>query len=192
MNPWLGPIALVRTWHSIDVDVCRKIPLNLARRDSLISGAINPVVYPIRTEMVAWAKMNPGQIYVLEHPGYGNQGSATSSYLRTIANYKAHLTTCSIYGFALRKIIETVAMGSIPVTNLPDTDRLPWIDKALWRLPANLSAREIAWQLRDAAHSWTIGERLDFAKLAALYDYRLRGLHLDAAISRFRKTGREE
>ena len=72
---------------------------------------------------------------LLEHPGYGNPGSQVETYVKALREYRVHLATASKYGFALRKIIESVAIGCTPVTNLPTYDVLPEIDGALKRIP---------------------------------------------------------
>jgi hypothetical protein len=100
----------------------------------MVSGAASNA-YPLRQRVIRDA-LDLG-VDVLRHPGYGNQGPRTPEYMRHLAGYKVHVATASMYGFALRKIIESVAMGCTVVTDLPAYDVLPEIDGALVQGPAD-------------------------------------------------------
>jgi hypothetical protein len=54
-----------------------------------------------------------------------------------------HVATASSYHFALRKIIESVACGCTPVTNLPAYDVLPEIDPVLVRIDDDATEAQI-------------------------------------------------
>ncbi len=173
---FLKTIPLVRTYHTVDRDVCDQIRMNGQRRQALISGAVSPA-YPLRRRIVHHAS-HIG-VEVLRHPGYGNGGSSTPAYLQAIAQYKVHVTTCSAYQFALRKIIESVAMGATPVTDLPDWDVLPEIDGALVRVQPNDSNWTIGYTVRKAAEDWRLDERMEWAHRARqFYDFRAMGRRL--------------
>lgn len=181
-SPWLNEYQLIRTYHSVDADVCRDICLTNSRRKGLISGALNPYVYPLR-QMVHDNAERLG-LSVQGHPGYNNKGCHTNEYLRMLSTYRVHVATASTYGFALRKIIESVAMGCAPITDLPVYDVLPEIDEALVRVPQKCSLDTIAAAINKADREWDLNRAVHFSKLAqAWYDYRAIGQRLSEKIT---------
>lgn len=134
--PWLGggsgqhPDTL-RTYHTVDADA---VPRNWPkkRQDWLVSGAMIKRVYPMRR--TAKALVGPFGGSLLPHPGYGLKGWRTPGFLQELAKYKVHVCTASVYGYLLRKIIESTACGCVVVTNLPEWDRVPGIDENLVRV----------------------------------------------------------
>ena len=92
---------------------------------------------------------------VLRHPGYGNRGAVTPAYCRELARYRVSVATASMYGFALRKIIEAVAVGCTVITDLPAYDVLPEIDAALIRVPSTINPPDFAAVIRDAVAAGT-------------------------------------
>jgi len=187
VSPWLQNYPLIRTYHTVDSQLVESIPMSADRKRALVSGAINPQVYPLRTLAVACARTIGAD--VLQHPGYSNQGCSTGNYLRTLAGYKVHVATASKFGFALRKIIESVAMGTTPVTDLPSYDVLPGIDSSIVRIPSSATVSQLKDAVEHAADSWSLEQRMEFAKVAReLYDFRVMGARLDAAIVKDRVT----
>jgi len=182
LSPWLAKYQLLRGYHTIDTDFVSKIPITTERYYAVGSGAMNATVYPLR--VMAQRNRNTLGLKWLAHPGYHNNATHTRNYLTTIAQYKVHLATASAYGFALRKIIESVAVGTTVVTNLPEYDRLPEIDEALVRVPDNIMLSTLRDVIATAAENWDLGRALHYAnKARAFYDYRIAGLRLDSAIA---------
>lgn len=185
-SPWASEYSLIRTYHTVDACLCDAIlPLHAigkrSRRRGLVSGANNPDVYPIR----AMARKHARYLSIddLKFPGYGNHGCKTPEYLFDLSGYKVHVATASIYGAALRKIIESVAMGTKVVTDLPQSDPLPYIDEALVRIPQSCTVRELKDAIDRAEAEWNPESAEFFAERArAWYDYRAAGVRLDAAI----------
>jgi hypothetical protein len=174
--------AQVRTYHTVDADLVRSIPLDGERRRGIVTGATGVGVYPLRQRVFegAAALGIDGQ----GHPGYGNKGCDTARYLRQLAGYKVHVATASRFGFALRKIIESVALGCTPVTDLPAFDVLPEIDEVLVRVPSRISIDDLRGVIDEAERSWDLERALALsAKACAYYDYRVMGARLDAALA---------
>jgi hypothetical protein len=178
---WLQGKALIRTYHSVNVADLDPIDLRRPRGGAVVSGAVSKS-YPLRQRVVR-DKALLG-IDVLKHPGYGNAGSTTPAYLRHIARYKVHIATASMFGFALRKMIESVAVGCTVITDLPAFDVLPAIDGALIRVKPTIGLRELRTVISDQLRFWDLDERLEWsAKARDFYDYRSIGRTLDLAIA---------
>jgi hypothetical protein len=180
--PWLADYRRIRTYHSVDADLVGGLDLTASRKRAVVSGARNPNVYPLRESVIVHA----GRLGldVLPHPGYSNRGNRTPEYLRRLSGYRLSVATASVYGFALRKIIEAVACGCTPVTNLPDYDVLPAIDDALVRVSDDASLEEIGDALAYADRQWELEERLYFvSRVLEFYGYRAMGERLDRDIA---------
>lgn len=178
LNPWMMGYPTIRTYHSVD-GMLRRETVN--RKRAVVSGALSGV-YPLRQMAV----LNAGRLglAILRHPGYSNRGSRTADYLKEISGYKVHVATASRFGFALRKIIESVLVGTTPVTDLPEYDVLPGIDKALVRVSPTVSVAELRAAIDYAERTWNVDERRQYAEAAArLYDFRATGKALDSAIA---------
>lgn len=180
--PFLRKYPLLRTYHTVDMALASSIDLAQSRKRALVSGAVSQV-YPLR--QMAFQHAGTLGLTTLPHPGYSNKGSKTPEYLKTLARYRVHVACSSAYGFALRKIIESVAMGCTPVTDLPDYDVLPEIDKALIRVSAGVSLVQLRRAIDSADAGWNLDERLHYAKHAQeFYGHRHMGLrlteHIDA------------
>lgn len=174
--PWLQAVPLVRTYHSVDADDLARIPLTIERRAVVVSGALSKA-YPLRQRVVRDSHVLG--VDVIPHPGYGNRGARTPDYCRTLAGYKVSIATASMYGFALRKIIEAVAVGCTVITDLPALDVLPEIDGALVRVKPTIGTAEIAGVIAEAVTAWDPLERAAWAARArAFYDYRAIGRRL--------------
>lgn len=181
--PWLQivcpDVPLIRTYHSIDRTLVDALPPPAPTRYAAVSGAVSHV-YPLRTRVVTG---NMPGMTVLPHPGYGNQGTASHTYLATLADFRVHVATASCFDFALRKIIETAAVGTTPVTDLSTADRLPEIDDALVRVPSGIGCDELQAIVAAAAARWT-PESAQVLRSATCewYDYRAVGARLSAAL----------
>ena len=84
-----------------------------------------------------------------------------------------------MYGFALRKIIEGVAVGCTVITDLPAYDELPMIDGALVRVKPTINPPELASVIVAAVDGWDpIARAIWAARARAFYDYRALGRRL--------------
>lgn len=179
---YLQSYKLVRTYHSVDLSDIPEFRPGAQRRDACGSGAVLGEVYPLRSRVSA----RPSEFGLdwLRHPGYQNEkGPATPFYLRFLNNYKVSLATSSSYGFALRKIIEGVACGCAVITDLPQYDVLPEIDRALIRIKPTISDLELKLLIRETVENWDEGGRRLWADRAkAYYDYRAMGTRLSQAL----------
>jgi hypothetical protein len=180
-GPWLVGRPLVRTYHSIAAEDVAGVPLDGARQPAIVSGALAKC-YPLRQRVVRdAAKLG---IEVLRHPGYGHAGTHTPQYLRILAHYRVHIATASTFGFALRKIIESVAMGCTVVTDLPAYDVLPEIDGALVRVRPEIGTAELKTVIDQAIGDWDYETRLGWAMRARwFYDVAAIGARLDRTIA---------
>jgi hypothetical protein len=192
LAPWVRSVQLVRTYHAMDPATYPPLNLNRPGRETLLSGALNACVYPLRTAADQWTRtLQLHGVSRLPHPGYHANGTTSAGYLRQLNQYRVHLATASAYGFALRKIIESVACGCTPVTTLPAEDVLPEIDAALVRVPHNMTAEQLGGVLRATAEAWQPERAEHFANLARQrYDYRRVYGELAADIHRLYATRR--
>lgn len=174
VSPWLAQYRLMRTWHTIDAErCCELLQSEEPRKNCVVSGANHPAVYPLRSLVVR--KAHKIGFDVLTHPGYEIRRCDSARYQSELAKYKVHLATASIYGFSLRKIIETVAVGTVPITNLPAYDELPEIDGALHRVDSNIATSSLKLIAQDLAERWNSPERLEWARRCwDFYDWRVR------------------
>jgi hypothetical protein len=178
--PWLAAVPLIRTYHSVDADDLARIPETIERRAVVVSGALSKA-YPLRQRVFRDSRVLG--IDCVPHPGYGNRGARTPAYCRTIAGYKVAIATASMYGFALRKIIEAVAVGCTVITDLPAADVLPEIDGALVRVKPTIGSPELAGVIVDAVQAWDpLTSAAWAARARAFYDYRAIGRRLSTAL----------
>lgn len=185
--PYLRQKHLIRTYHTLDANL---VPdFSMANRGGvLLSGAISPA-YPLRSNILRHGRRWIPNMTVISHPGYHVNGSATPKYLQTLSHYKVAICTASMYGYALRKIIEATACGCRVVTDLPVDEVLPEIDGNLIRVPSDINMREIGQVVRQALVGYEPGRQERFAKQAkAFYDYRVMGQRLVQDISNMAKT----
>jgi hypothetical protein len=177
---WLKAVPQIRTYHSIDADQIAGIRFTGDRRAAVVSGALS-TAYPLRQRTVRDAAVLG--VDVIPHPGYGNRGARTPDYCRTLAGYKVSIATASMYGFALRKIIEAVAVGCTVITDLPAYDVLPEIDGAVIRVPATIDPAELARVITTAVATWSLEERAYWMTRAlAWYDARAIGRRLSTLL----------
>ena len=185
LAPYSRKRHYVRTWHSLDPD---QLPeFDHARiKTALLSGATSKIAYPLRTRLFE-APLKYTQ--KLLHPGYHANGSATESYLKTLNQFRVAVCTCSVYGYALRKIIEATACGCRVVTDLPPDETLPEIDGNLIRISPDTPADTVDELCRLAAAEWDAEQQLEYRRRAVLfYNYRRRGKELAEAIEALRQT----
>lgn len=176
LSPWLTGYTRVRTYHTIDAKLALSVPMGGQRKRAVVTGARSNV-YPLRKRVFQHGRAHG--IDVVPHPGYGNAGASTPAYLRLLAGYKVHVATASRYGFALRKIIESVAMGCTPVTDLPEHDVLPEIDGALVRVRASDGLQGVLDAVEMADSAWNPSDAAEWARKAShRYDYRVQGCAL--------------
>ena len=184
---------IVRTYHSVDKDyimpLLDKNMIDSVRRDKgIVSGAINKQVYPQRTSIILDLKQLIGdkgnRIDTYMHPGYGMKGAMTPQYLDELTKYKVSICTCSKYQFALRKIMEAVSCGCICLTNLPQWDELPVIDKYLVRFSMGDNSKDIIKLAEEYIDKWYDKNYVDIAReCMEYYDYNNIGRILNENIT---------
>jgi hypothetical protein len=178
--PWLSGMRLIRTYHSVDAATIAKLNLTKQRNRGIVTGAVSDV-YPLRRS--AFNNAAELGIDAIAHPGYGNNGCHTPGYLARLTGYRVHVATASRYHFALRKIIESVACGCTPVTNLPAYDRLPEIDEVLVRVPDNISVQDLKSAIDSAEQAWDADRAVYFSRKACeFYDWAAAGHRLNRSI----------
>lgn len=184
LAPYVRSEHLVRTWHSIDPAVVPEFRRG-ERRSCLVSGALSRV-YPLRTRLAREAARIGAD--VLQHPGYHRRGCETPKYIETLAGYKVAVCTSSIYGYALRKIVEATAAGCAVITDLPVDEVMPEIDGNLHRVEPDLSTGVVARIVADLDRKWdpVVQRRFSDAALA-WYNWRSVGERLAADIESMRR-----
>lgn len=187
LSSFTRPQHLIRTYHSIDSSLIPEF--NFKRRRCLLSGAIS-TVYPLRQRLVeaAEALLLPDTDY-LRHPGYHRRGTITPKFLNLLNRYKVSICTSSIFGYSLRKIIESVACGCIVITDLPHDDFLPGIDRGLVRVGNDTTVEEISEMLPELYESYNYDKQYFLAETAKnFYDYHASGIRLHDDIENMRKN----
>lgn len=187
LAPYVRREHLVRTWHSVNPsDVPEYSPHG--REMCLLSGAINAEVYPFRTRLHASVRKMPG-VHFLPHPGYHARGHRTPDYLEVLSRYRVSICTASIYGYTLRKIIESTACGCRVLTDLPPDDILPEIDGNLVRISPEASVEEVYETVRKMDGEYDAERQRQFAERAVgFYDFWRRGRELASAIEELRRV----
>lgn len=177
---WDLECKTARIYHSIDKT---KIPIVRKTKNAIISGALGAEIYPHRTFMTERA--TEYGLDTLPHPGYHNHKCYTDDYIQTLAQYKVSVSTCSVWNFSLRKIIEAVACGCVCITNLPEWDILPGIDSCLVRFNNKMKWSEIKDLIRHEVEHYDSEKAWCYQKIAMnIYDYRVQGMLLNEAIIR--------
>lgn len=175
---------LIRTWHTIDRDLVP--PFSGDRKGCLLSGALS-VAYPLRQRLFKHASELKDTM-ILRHPGYHCRGCATPAYLKTLSKYKVAICTSSIYGYALRKIIEATVCGCRVITDLPKDEVLPEIDGNLIRVSPEATVAEVNQALTKAYDCWSHWTQLTYVEeTKKRYDYRVEGTSLAQAIEDMRR-----
>lgn len=181
--PYVRIQHLVRTYHSLD---SKLVPdFNYDRRKCFLSGAVSGA-YPLRRKLA----IDCALLYhteFLSHPGYHRDGCTTARYLETLNRFKVAICTSSIYGYALRKIIEATACGCRVITDLPVEEVLPHIDNNLIRVSSEISIPEINTVIQKALESYCYEEQKEYATWAkSWYDYGAVGKRLAQDIETIR------
>jgi hypothetical protein len=188
---WLRPEHCIRVYHSVDRDDVPEFSAD-NRRGILLSGAIDLQIYPLRWALRSyWRRNNRNEsgVTLRSHPGYNARGSHTPQFLRDLSTFKVSICTSSIFGYSLRKIIESVACGCVTVTNLPIDDVLPEIDDALVRIPNDMPAAEVFNLCRRLELEYDADLRREFARRALeFYDWRASGRRMCNEIESLRKN----
>ena len=190
LAPYTRPEHLIRTYHTVRPErVPTYSPLRLDK--ALLSGATGSV-YPVRTTLVNKKKRNPNSLKCIEylpHPGYHAKGTDTDNYLKTLSRYKVAICTASIYGYALRKLIEATACGCRVITDLPSDEILPGIDENLVRITPTTSLETIVGIVEQEIKSYDPDRQERLAERAKdTYDYRRVGAKLVSDIEALRRS----
>lgn len=183
--PFLRREHIVRTWHSVDPAA---VPAFQWRDGAgILSGAVSGA-YPLRSRLALAA--NNGQLKHIrhhKHPGYHRAGCYTPEYLRALSMFRVSVCTSSRFGYAVRKIVESVAAGCVVVTDLPSDDVLPEIDGNLVRVDPDISPARVDALVGDLAATWDADRQREWAARALrYYDYRALGKRLAADIETLR------
>ena len=185
--PYVRREHLVRTYHSLDPALVPEYGSVPRRSEALLSGAVSGV-YPLRTRLINNIERLHIAKYV-KHPGYHRAGCATPGYLKTLAEYRVAICTSSIYGYALRKIVEATACGCRVITDLPVDEVLPEIDGNLTRVAVDISVREMRRLLKDLCETYRPETQRAYAERAKTwYDYRATGQRLAQDIETLRTS----
>lgn len=186
LAPYTRSQHLIRTYHSVDSS---KVPPYRAirRHGCLLSGAVSNA-YPLRQRLFKEVASLP-YTTPYRHPGYHRNGSATPRFLHTLSKYRVAICTASMYGYALRKLIEATACGCVVVTDLPSDEVLPEIDGNLVRVNPEIPTRELG-QLLAQLHSAYSPERQEHyaQKARQYYDYRALTARLVSDIQTLKDT----
>jgi hypothetical protein len=183
LSPGVRKDCLIRTYHTVNPG---KVPPFAGREGlCLLSGAVAAGVYPLRMRLMA--KSSP-KITRLHHPGYHANGTNTNDFLQQISMYKVAICTCSIYGYALRKIIEATACGCRVITDLPPDEVMPEIDGNLVRVSPNAAVNQIEQLVDELAAGWDYNTQRSFAEKALThYNFRTMTTRLALSIEAARK-----
>lgn len=181
LAPYIREEHLIRTYHSLDAGVVP--PFDSNRDGCIITGAVGDA-YPLRKRL---ADARLAGVTYLKHPGYALAGCATPAFLRTLSRFKIAVCTSSIYGYALRKIIEATASGCVVVTDLPVDETLPEIDGNLVRVHPGIALARLAALLERLASWYDADRQRHYAERAkAYYDKKAVGLRLAVNIEALR------
>lgn len=186
LAPYTRPRHLIRTYHTVDRDLVPPYTIS-GRSGCLLSGAVSSA-YPLRERLVRDLSSLPEVTY-LKHPGYHRNGCYTPEFLKILSYFKVSICTASMYGYALRKIMESTACGCVVVTDLPCDDVLPEIDRNLVRVRPDVTAREVAEIIDRECRDYDPQRQRHYAEAALKeYDYRTQGSYLAAEIDLLRQN----
>jgi len=188
LAPYTRPQHLIRTYHSINKDIVPEFNV-LRKNKSLLSGAMSHH-YPLRSLIKNNLLNNRASttIDLLQHPGYHRDGSNTPGFLDMLNHYKVAVCTSSVYGYALRKLIEATVCGCLVLTDLPHDEVLPGIDDNLIRVHPQTSYMKILEIVKDLYEEYDYDRQRYFANVAKeLYDFRVQGKELASRIKDLRE-----
>lgn len=184
LAPFVREEHLVRTWHSVDKNLVPKFDPVVSRSRAVLSGAMSKA-YPLRQRCL---QIGEPHLTRLPHPGYSRDGCYTPTFLSELSRFKVAICTCSVYGYALRKLIEATACGCRVITNLPEDEVLPLIDDNLVRVPDDISMDRLRLLLQHHVERWDAGFQEEMARRAcAWYDFRATGKRLSDDIEALRR-----
>lgn len=175
LAPYIRPEHLIRTYHSLDPAVIPSLwQKGLPKKGCLLSGAISNA-YPLRKRLAEQRYLLP-QTDFLPHPGYHVNGCNTPGYLQLLSQYKVAICTASIYGYALRKIIEATACGCVVITDLPSDEVLPEIEGNLIRINPTDRTEGIGEVITQAILDYNLDKQTSYSKAAVkFYSYQNQG-----------------
>lgn len=183
LAPYVREEHLIRTYHTLDKAIVPKFSPN--RDGVFLSGAVSPV-YPLRQYLIA----NRHSLFrtdYLKHPGYDRVGCYTPEYLQTLSHYKIAICTASMYGYALRKIIEATACGCVVVTDLPQDEVIPEIDGNLVRIHPSTTVEDLNPLLEETCNSYDPELQSEYAtKAINRFDFRTEGSILARKVEELR------
>ena len=186
MATYVRPEHLVRTYHSVDSDLVPAYSPN-RHQQCLLSGAVSSA-YPLRL-LIVRNLANCPEITYLSHPGYHRNGCATPQFLQNLSHFKVAICTASMYGYALRKIIEATACGCRVLTDLPVDEVLPEIDGNLFRIRPDTSAYHVQIYVHQLIKEYDADKQRDYAEKAKnWYDYKAVGKRLSDDIESLRRN----
>lgn len=185
LAPYVRERHLVRTYHTVDAGAVPPFSVE-GRGGCVLSGAMNARVYPLRCRLARELDRLPLTTHHA-HPGYRRDGARTPAFLKTLSRFKVAICTSSIYGYALRKLVEATACGCTVLTDLPSDDVLPGIDGNLVRVHPGWPTKRIAGILREMLENYDPERQRHFADVAQrAYDYRAEGVRLAGQIESLR------
>jgi hypothetical protein len=187
LAPYIRPQHIIRTWHSLEP---AWVPLyrHDNRLGCVISGALSGA-YPLRQRMFdAARRAQLLRTATLPHPGYHRHGCNTPEYMKQLSQYKVAMCTSSIYGYALRKIIEATACGCVVITDLPSDEIMPEIDGNLKRVSPDVGTGEMNAVINEHIKHYDRDKQYHYAQLAKQwYDWRAVGMRLAGDIENMRR-----
>lgn len=189
LAPYTRREHIVRTWHSINPAHIDPFTPARLRETCVVTGALSDL-YPLRQRIARnYVDLKVG---LMKHPGYHARGTHSPGFLRTLNQYKVSICTASVFGYSLRKLIESSAAGCVVITDLPPDDVLPAIDDNLIRISPDAPLAEIREVVENAVAGYDEERQRSIAARAIeFYDYRVRGAALAAEIERMRRGYRK-
>lgn len=170
LAPYTRQQHLIRTYHTVRKEHLPAFKPARLRRTAMLSGAVSNA-YPWRQYLTDCKSLEATKF---KHPGYHLNGKccATPEYLQTLNNFKVSICTASMYGYALRKIIESVACGCLVITDLPYDEQLPLIEPSIVRVRPGTPVEVV----NDLIHKLSVGysedrQRVQAREAAAFYDH---------------------
>lgn len=186
LAPFVRREHVVRTYHTIDPALVPPYSCE-GRQGAVISGAVSGA-YPLRQSLIN-ARHRIRGLDVLRHPGYGASGCHTPEYLRTLSRYKVSICTSSVFGYALRKIVESAAAGCVVVSDLPADEVLPAIDQNVVRVHPSIEPRQVGRLVERLLDVYDPQRQAEFARKAIeTYSYFTEGIRLSREIEQLRRN----
>jgi len=170
LAPYVRPHHLIRVYHTLDR---YKVPAYTpGKYGTLISGAISGA-YPLRQRIIKASI--PGVVYQ-KHPGYHRNGCETPEFLKKLNYFKVVICTSSMYGYALRKLIEASACGCRVITDLPSDEFLPFVDKNLVRVHPEIKIGELQELIKELEATYDPSfQEVVADEVTGYYDFRQQG-----------------